>query len=771
MRFRGTKKYFPYSTIDKGVVMYVVLSLSLLFSACNNQKIRADYEVIPLPQNIVRAEGSSFVLDNHTVIVYDSENEIQKRTANLLTGFLKEHTGLELKTAIEVPSGNFIRLTNTRKKEASESYTITVNAKNIVIEGSDEAGVFYGSLTLCKSIPVTNSVSQIQFPQVVITDAPRFRYRGMMLDVARHFYSVDFVKKYIDLLALHNINYFHWHLTDDQGWRIEIKKYPELTEIGSKRKQTIVGMSNNRFDGIPHEGFYTQEEIKEVVDYAAERFITVVPEIDIPGHTLSVLACHPELGCTGGPYEVCDHWGVFEDVLCAGNEGTYTFLQDVFDEIISLFPSEYIHIGGDECPKKRWEVCGKCQARIAALRLKSDTVSTAEDKLQGYLVKRVEEYLNGKGKRIIGWDEVLKSDVAKTTTIMSWQGVKGGIAAAKAGHNVIMSPNTQLYFDYFETIETDSLPYAYPGYNPLERVYHYNPVSEELTAEEQKNVIGVQANLWTEFIADSVQVEKMVLPRMGALAEIQWSQNVKTDYADFLDRLYKFSQLYKKLGYSSSSIPFDIQVAYEPDTLAQQLLLKFSVFDSIPIYYTLDGTEPTTSSLRYDKPISISRSHTVKARGIGNGRSTAIYVKQFHFNKATLKPVTLQTTPLPQFSSPASGSAMVDGRKGNKILHGGNTWTGFYNQMALTVDLKDETEINRIEAGVLLVPYQGEIEVETSYSTDGKSFEPICKKRESLDGYTNVITDFPTIKSARYIRIVVKSSTPHGIICDEIGVE
>lgn len=338
-------KGLPSPTLHS-VSMCILLCLLLLLSACGNRnQAQADYAVIPLPKQIERTEGASFVPDRHTVIVCEPDNEKQQRTARFLADFLEEHAGLKLKITTALPTDNFIRLRNIREQDGAESYTLTVAPGHITIEGADEAGIFYGIQTLCKSVPVVEAKTAISFPQVKITDAPRFAYRGMMLDVCRHFYSVDFVKRYIDLLALHNINYFHWHLTDDQGWRIEIKKHPALTEIGSRRWETIEGMSDCRFDGTPHGGYYTQDEIKEVVKYAGERFITVVPEIDIPGHTLSVLASYPELGCTGGPYEVCTRWGVFDDVLCAGNEAVYTFLQDVLDEVVGLFPSEYVHLG------------------------------------------------------------------------------------------------------------------------------------------------------------------------------------------------------------------------------------------------------------------------------------------------------------------------------------------------------------------------------------------------------------------------------------------
>lgn len=748
-------------------IVWIVL---LFLAACSGKKeCRADYGVVPLPREVVATEGAPFRIGPKTVIVYDAGNERLQRTALFLSGFLKNTAGVEVSVTDVPATGDFIRLTLEGEQESQEpeSYRLTVAATNIMIKGADEAGVFYGMQTLCKSIPVADSPAEVVFPPVKITDAPRFHYRGMMLDVCRHFFSVGFVKKYIDLLALHHINYFHWHLTDDQGWRIEIKKYPELTEIGSQRRQTIVGMSDSRFDGVPHGGYYTQDEIREVVSYAEERFITVVPEIDIPGHTLSVLASYPHLGCTGGPYEVCDRWGVFDDVLCAGNEEVYSFLQGVLNEVTELFPSSYIHIGGDECPKTKWEKCPKCQARIARLGLKTDARSPAEEKLQSYFMTRIEKFLNGKGKRIIGWDEVLQGGVSPEATVMSWQGISGGIAAARQHHEVIMAPNTHLYFDYYETTETDSLPFAFPGYNPIERVYHFNPVPDELSEEEKKCIIGVQANLWTEFIGDTCQIERMVLPRMGALAEIQWRQAAGKDYRGFLKRLYRFSKLYHKLGYQYATIPFDVQAAYLPDTLSRELQLQLSVFDSIPVYYTLDGTEPTEKSERYETPIVINAPILLKAKGIGHGRETGTYVKAIDFNKATLKPVRLLTAALPHFASDPKGSALVDGRKGNKILYGSDCWTGFYGKMSAVIDLKEETEISEVVAGLLLVPYKDEIAYKVSCSADGVTFCTLQDEKRSLTQYSEVAVGFQKTK-ARYVKIDVEKLSPGVMVCDEI---
>jgi hexosaminidase len=390
----------------------------------------------------------------------------------------------------------------------------------------------------------------VVLPAVTITDAPQFGYRGMHLDVSRHFFPADSVKVYIDMLALHNINRFHWHLSDDQGWRIEIKRYPELTEKGSIRKETMIGKTWNQYDNTPYGGYYTQDEVRDIVAYAADRHITIVPEIDLPGHMQGALHCYPNLGCTGGPYEVWTTWGISSDVLCAGNDEVFTFIENVFTEIIDLFPSEYIHIGGDECPKTAWQNCSKCQARIKQLELVGDERHSAEDYLQSYVTRRVEQFVNSKGRRIIGWDEILEGGVTPTATIMSWRGEAGGRAAAKMGNDVIMTPNVPFYLDYYQTADTDNEPIAIGGCNTVRDVYNYNPKPEGITDAEFKHIIGIQANLWTEYIATFSHLQYMALPRMAALSEVQWCDFNNKDYDDFVKRLQRLTKLYNRYGYN-----------------------------------------------------------------------------------------------------------------------------------------------------------------------------------------------------------------------------
>ena len=473
------------------------LAVAGLFASCQSAQQEADYQIIPMPQEIVTASGNPFILKSSVKILYPEGNENMQRNAKFLADYLKTATGKDFVIEAGTEGENAIVLALGTESENPESYQLKVTGDGITITAPTEAGVFYGIQSLRKSLPVAIG-AEIALPAVEIKDAPRFAYRGAHFDTSRHFFTVDEVKTYIDMMALHNMNRFHWHITEDQGWRLEIKKYPKLTEIGSKRTETVIGRNSGEYDGKPYGGFYTQEEAKEIVAYAAERYITVIPEIDLPGHMQAALAAYPELGCTGGPYEVWRQWGVSEDVLCAGNDQVLKFLEDVYAELIEIFPSEYIHVGGDECPKVRWEKCPKCQARIKALGLKSDDKHSKEERLQSFVINHIEKFLNDHGRQIIGWDEILEGGLAPNATVMSWRGERGGIEAAKQKHDVIMTPNTYLYFDYYQTKDTENEPLGIGGYLPLERVYSYEPMPTSLTPEEQKYIKGVQANLWTD---------------------------------------------------------------------------------------------------------------------------------------------------------------------------------------------------------------------------------------------------------------------------------
>lgn len=530
-----------------------ILPLLILLACSAPPAAEASFEVIPRVNRITAAEGEGFLLRETTRIVYPADNPSLARTAEQLAEHLRHATGFELKTVAGGSRRNAILLDTALRNPNPEAYRLTVTPARIVIDGTSAAGTFYGMQTLRKAVPIGAKGRRIAFPAVAIDDAPRFRYRGMMLDVARHFFPVEFVKRYIDLLALHDINTFQWHLSDDQGWRIEIARYPELTRKGSVREETLVGLYHREpytFDGTPHGGYYTREEVEEVVRYAAERFVTVVPEIELPGHMLAALTAYPHLGCTGGPYKLRTVWGVEPDVLCAGRETTYEFLEGVFTEIMEMFPSKYIHVGGDECPKIRWEKCPYCQAKIRELGLKGDRSHSAESRLQSYVTTRMSEFFARHGRTLVGWGEILDGGLAPGATVMSWRGPWAGIEAARLGHDAVMTPTEYMYFDYYQSDDTEHEPLAIGGYVPMEKVYGFEPVPAELTAEQARHIIGVQANLWTEYIKEGAHAEYMVLPRMDALCEIQWTQPERKDYPDFLRRLERMAQLYDSYGYN-----------------------------------------------------------------------------------------------------------------------------------------------------------------------------------------------------------------------------
>lgn len=503
-----------------------------------------------MPQDITLTEGANpFVLSSNTAISYTAGNADMQRNAEFMAQYLSDQLGYTLKVKEGTADKGIVLQLNEGDAE-SEAYTITVDEKKVLVEATSPAGVFYGMQTIRKSLPVEQK-AVVALPAGKIDDAPRFEYRGGHLDICRHFFPVDSIKSYIDMLALHNMNKFHWHLTEDQGWRLEIKKYPKLTEVGSIRCGTMVKKDWDSCDSIPYGGYYTQEEARDIVKYAAERYITVIPEIDMPGHMVAAITAYPELGCTGGPYEVRTTWGVSEDLLCCGNEQVYQFIDDILDEVMDIFPSADIHIGGDECPKTIWAKCPKCQAKIKALGLKKDEHSSAEEKLQGYFTKHVDAYLTAHGRNCIGWDEILEGGVSDNATIMSWRGEEGGKAAARLAHRVIMTPNSYLYFDYYQTKDVENEPLAIGGFLPLKKVYNYEPLPEDLTADEQKYIWGVQANLWTEYIDNFSYAMYMFIPRGAALCECQWANPEKKDYEHFKnDRLPRLLNIYKLYGWN-----------------------------------------------------------------------------------------------------------------------------------------------------------------------------------------------------------------------------
>jgi len=599
----------------KKIFLLFFMCMTFMNSAFAQSGVADFNRVIPKPAEIAStceantvnsaAGAQNFVLSGSTVICYDAENFQMVCNAKFLRQYIKEATGIKVsikpfdKPAAPGPKHyNMCKGLNNlqnaivlrvygRENNGSafneagmclttnkEAYKIVVTEKNIVIDGGSEAGVFYGIQTLRKALPVdganarlsckknaaTNksvgSYKSITVHVCQISDAPRFAWRGIMLDCSRHFWSVSEIKQFIDIMALHNCNTFHWHLSDDQGWRIEIKKYPNLTRIGSIRKETVIGRNPGKWDGKPYGGFYTQEQVKEIVKYAAERFITIVPEIDMPGHMTAAIASYPWLSCSGAPRDVWTQWGISDGILCVGKETTFEFVRGVLDELMEIFPGKVIHIGGDECPETNWAKCPLCQEVIKREGYKTDA-SSADRKLQYYFTNRIDKYLASKGREIIGWDEIQGGDIAKDNIIMSWQGEVGGITAVRNGHDVVMAPNTYLYFDYYQAKDTAKEPFAIGGYIPVQQVYSYEPVPASLSAAEAKHIRGLQANLWTEYIPTFQQAEYMILPRLAALCEVQWCRPENKNYDSFLLRMNNMRKFYDLYGYNYAKCMFD----------------------------------------------------------------------------------------------------------------------------------------------------------------------------------------------------------------------
>ena len=651
-------------------------------------KAQPGFNIVPIPAEL-KAGNGNFILTPGTVIVLEGSG--LQNTAGYFNDYLIKNYGFKLNIRDKKNGSDCIILNFERLDGPMPgAYTMQVTGKEIYIGGDNEAGVFYGMQTLIQLLPVTSSRSHLlNVPQVDINDYPRFIYRGMHLDVARHFFPVDYIKKYIDFLALHKFNNFHWHLTDDQGWRIEIKKYPRLTEVGSCRAQTLSGRyGSDVYDSMKYCGFYTQEEIRDVVKYAASRYINIIPEIDMPGHCLAALASYPFLGCSKGPYKVMETWGVAADVLCAGNDSTYTFMEDVLDELMQLFPSKYIHIGGDECPKEKWKTCPVCQQRIKDEKLKN------EHELQGYFTQRIEKFVNSKGRKIIGWDEILEGGLAPHAAVMSWRGEAGGIAAAKLGDPVVMTPENPLYFNLSQTKNEDSVTQG--GYNPIENVYNYEPVPKELVGTDRKNILGAQGNLWSEYLDNEKKLEYMAFPRMSALAEVLWSPKAKRNWQDFEKRLPGIIERYKFWQINYSSAYYDIQPTVITSEKNEVLWKLESKNESGKIVYAKDSNMNIV--FNYTEPIVINHSGMYGAVLKGNiGAIISNWVWQkFDLNLATGKKISLLTEPNRSYSL-GGAFALVDGIQNEKGMLRSAQFLGFNGKdLEAIIDLDHVTQISEI---------------------------------------------------------------------------
>ena len=776
----------------KTISLLFVLFISICASAQTVQ-------ITPAPLKTVIHKGT-FTISQNTVLVLNDEAE--KGTAEFLNLYLKDLYGFELKTAGSADA-NYIRLTTRRFIQAPENpgkYNLVVKVSGVEIEGDTYQSTFYGLQSLLQLLPLTKSKNLV-IPCVNIEDQPRFEYRGMHLDVCRHFFPVEYIKRYIDYIAMHKLNYFHWHLTDDQGWRIEIKKYPRLVSVGGHRNGTIIGRYPGKGnDNIPYGGFYTQDQIKEIVAYAEKRFVTVIPEIEMPGHASAAIASYPWLSCfpdqkTHIPDNMISNasrqasgklvqetWGVFDDVFCAGKDSTFMFLQDVIDEILPLFPSKYIHIGGDESPKTHWEICPRCQQRIKDLNLKD------EHELQSYFIQRMEKYINSKGKTIIGWDEILEGGLAPNAIVMSWRGEQGGIEAAKQNHQAIMTPGGYVYFDHTQSKNEDSVTFG--GFNPVEKVYNYEPVPKELPADKGKFIIGAQANLWTEYIKNTRKIEYMIFPRLSALSEVLWSAKEKRNLPDFEKRLPHLFKRYEFWGANYSNAFYDIKTTIAPApgnvgilwTLQSKGMNESSTIrlstDDVPEQEQAGKNSGPTGDyriFRYTKPILITKTSQYNAQLLqkmpdGKQVECCGVQQRFHINKATGKKISLAKAPSGAYPGNSGAFGLINGALSERGFNSPE-WQGWPGtDMEAVIDLTKVTSISSVNVHVL-DQLQSQIwlpaAIEVLTSSDGKVFRTLAAGSQYEKDSSGFNSGFYKVNfspvTTRYIKVVAKN---HGVIAE-----
>ena len=728
--------------------------------------------LIPKPAAMVWNEGV-FTLSAKTKIIAERREFIADTEA--FNDLLKNANRFTLQVSRGKASKNAIVLAKDTSL-AGEAYKLSITKDQVRISGNG-SGVWYGLLTLLQMIP-PDAKPPFKIPCVEIQDKPRYQWRGMHLDVGRHFFPVDFVKRYIDYLSMYKMNTFHWHLTEDQGWRIEIKKYPKLTEIGAWRNGSMIGpYSAQQFDSIRYGGYYTQDQIREVVAYAAKRHVTIVPEIEMPGHSTAALASYPWLSCTGGPFEVGKAWGVYEDVYCT-KDSVFDFLEDVLEEVVPLFPGKYIHIGGDESPKARWKVCPQCQGVIKREGLKD------EHELQSYFIGRIEKYLNAKGKQIIGWDEILEGGLAPNAAVMSWRGIEGGIAAAKQKHNAVMTPGSHCYFDYYQGTPAYE-PLAIGGYTTVEKVYSYEPTPEDLSPEEQNYILGAQGNMWTEYMTSPEHVEYMAFPRMAALAEVVWSPKGQRNYDDFRPRLLGHFKLLDRFGVNYSKAIYEVKLAVNRAENGITVALS-SAFDSSGLRYTLDGSEPTAASSRYTQPILLIESCNLKTAYFdGEVPIGKIVTQPFAFSRSTGKEISLVTPPDQRY--PGVGAfTLVDGIRGDTARYTQN-WLGWQGpDMEVVIDLGKTETISKVSLGIVnaeaswIHPPKSVSVFVSSYGSDFMLAKELSAD-EILSLGRVLVIPFEA-RSARYVKVIARNSgtiadgkpgagSPAWVFVDEIAVE
>jgi len=754
--------------------------------------------IIPKPIKMKMRSGN-FLINDRTALLFTAGDQEAMNTARLFAGQL-QMAGGPVMTALGVSKNyrNIAGIIFSIKKDGripAEGYVLTVSKNNIIIEGGSGAGLFYGMQTLLQLLPpeifafkALQPGNNWSVPCIAIQDHPRFPYRGMHLDVSRHFFPKEFILKYIDLIAAFKMNTFHWHLTDDNGWRIEIKKYPKLMQTAAWH----VDRENLPWTERPPQqygeratygGYYTQDEIKEVVEYAKKRYVTIIPEIEMPAHSVEVLAAYPQFSCTGGPFTVPPgrYWPNI-DILCAGNDSTFTFMEDVLSEVISLFPSKYIHIGGDEADKTRWKECPKCQALIKAEGLKD------EKELQSYFIKRIEKFLVSKDRKLIGWDEILEGGLPQEATVMSWRGLEGGIAAARQGHDVVMTPRSHCYFDHYQA-DPKTEPKAIGGYTTLKKVYSYEPVPGELTEEQSKYILGAQGNVWTEYIPTPEHAEYMAVPRMIALAEVTWTPKNLKSWIDFRTRLEpEFRRLdLLHVNYCKGSDKVEISTNFDKNT--QSMKCRFeSEQPGTPIVYTLDGNDPTPASPVYSGPVDINKNAYIKAGLLRDGKIKELTERTFIYHKAIGKKITYLECYSYRYTG-GGDEALVDGLRGTADFHQGN-WQGFLgNNLDVIIDLGSIQPVRTVFITFLQSTKSWIFfpdSVTFSLSSNGKKFHSINEQlnQDTKNTETNVIKQFSQIfpdTPARYVRVRAKNTgvcppwhegkgEPCWLFADEIAV-
>ncbi len=752
-----------------------------------NTLIAGSINVVPIPMKVTEGKGV-FNIQNGTRIQVDETNGTMEM-AELLTKKISSSSGLDLAISsynAAFPKSNTIVFTTLGADVAlgKEGYSIEITEANVFIKAVAANGFFYGLQTLLQLLPPDieksgSGAKAYTLPVVMIKDMPRFGYRGMHLDVGRHMYTVAFIKKHLDIMAMYKINTFHWHLTEDQGWRIEIMKYPLLTTISSMRNGTQIGKSDES-DNIPYGGFYTQAEAREIVAYAAAKYIKVIPEIEMPGHAVALLTAYPALSCTGGPFEVRTKWGISDDILCAGNDSVFTVMQDILTEIMEIFPSTYIHIGGDEAPKTRWKECEKCQARIHTEGLKD------EAELQSYFIKRIEKFLISKNRKLIGWDEILEGGLAPEATVMAWRGVQAAIDAATQGHDVILTPVDYCYFDYYQG-DPATEPESFGGHLTLKTVYSFNPVPPVLTSDQAKHIIGVQGNVWTEYMKTSDIVEYMAFPRAIALAEVAWSQQERRNWDDFINRMDNQFLRLDNLGVKYSKGSFIADFTMKRDN-SHNLIVLTSETKGMEIRYTLDGSDPVPVSTLYNEPFALKKSAVVKAALFSKGKiAGSVNQREINVNKASGKPVTI-IKPY-SFKYPGTGDqAMTDGLLGTNAYKSG--WQGYEGtDMEFVVDLQKPVKISSVKLNFVKNPDDWVLFpelVQYTFSLDGKvwqniqpiKFDASSPSRKEEKAAESMFAE----KEVRYIKVIVISpkilpewheykGQPCWIFADELIVE